>query len=141
MSAPTLAQIRERLKLLREKGRLPGVVAFYAPGIYAGPDSLAFDGEQVKIRRCDCVLEVREALAARDGKTETEVLVTPVPYEELGQDVLARLAGRKLFRADSWAAARSRFHAVSVDPRLVREGWIADLLIELSGNDFPVLPD
>src|SRR5713101_282364 len=133
--------MRERLKLLKEKGRLPGVVAFYSPDFSGETNSLTFDGEQVEVRRCDCVLEIRDFLAARDANSTTAVMLTRVPYEELGQDVLARLAGRKLFRADSWAAVMSRFHAINLDPRLVREGWIADQLMDVPGNEFPAVPN
>ena len=53
---------------------------------------------------------------------------------------MARLAGRRLYRADAWEAAMARFGAHSVDPRIAREGWIADLLLELPGGDFPTVP-
>ncbi len=159
MSAGVLqaAQIRERLKLLKERGRLPGVVAFYSPGVDADAAGVTFEGEHIEIRRCDSVLEIRDFLASRaeaDAKRvisasetppslapATAVLLTRVPYEELGEDVLARLAGRKLFRADSWGAVMSRFQAVKLDPRLVHEGWIAELLLTLPGNDFPAVPN
>jgi hypothetical protein len=73
------AQIRERLRLLKEKGRLPGVVAFYAPDIDTEAASVTFDGEQVEIRRCDCVLEIRDFLAARETNSPTAVISTRVP--------------------------------------------------------------
>ena len=68
------------------------------------------------------------------------VVLTSLSESELGHDVMARLAGRRLYRADAWEAAMARFGAHSVDPRIAREGWIADLLLELPGGDFPTVP-
>ncbi len=139
-TASLLAQIRERIRALRESGKLPGVVGFQFNGEYDGPASMTLEAEPVEVMQCDSVLGIRELLADREDNASTLLMLTSLPQAELGQDLVARLAGRRLFRSDMWAAAMNRFHAHSVDPRIAREAWIAELLLELPGNgDFPAM--
>ena len=137
---PSVPQIRDRVKALRDKGKTSAIIGFHSGGNYEGPESFAFDGETVQIAQSDCVLEIRELLEKAGNDSHTLVVLTSLPESELGHDVIARLAGRRLYRADSWEAAMARFGAHSVDPRIAREGWIADLLLELQGGDFPTVP-
>jgi len=60
----------------------------------------------------------------------TKVLITPLEETDLGNDILLRLAKRRLFQIDSWQIVRSLFQARAVDPGLTRHGWIADRLLE-----------
>src|SRR5205823_4329950 len=45
-------------------------------------------------------------------------------------DVLARLAGRQLYRLDRWQMVRDLFHASEIDPRLPSQEWLADALLQ-----------
>src|SRR5690606_27880173 len=56
---------------------------------------------------------------------------TPLQENELGADVLARLAKRHLFRIQPWQLVKERFRARHVDPRLYeRHPWVARALLE-----------
>jgi hypothetical protein len=69
----------------------------------------------------------------------TKILITPLETKDLSEDILLRLAKRRLFDIDSWQIVRSLFQANSVDPRLSRYGWIAELLLDLvPGEGYPV---
>jgi hypothetical protein len=138
--SPSVPQIRDRVKALRGKGRTSAIIGFHAGGNYEGPQSFALNGETVQIAQSDCVLEIRELLEKAGGDSNTLVVLTSLSESELGHDVMARLAGRRIYRADAWEAAMARFGAHSVDPRIAREGWIADLLLELPGEHFPTVP-
>jgi hypothetical protein len=48
----------------------------------------------------------------------------------LSLDVLARMAGRHLYRIDRWQMVRDLFRARQIDPRLASQGWIADALLQ-----------
>jgi hypothetical protein len=58
------------------------------------------------------------------------VVITPLDEAQLGLDVLARLAGRQLYRIDHWHMVRDLFHAREVDPRLPSQAWLAEALLQ-----------
>ncbi len=65
------------------------------------------------------------------------VLVTPLRDQELGDDVLLRLAKRNSWKFDQWQIVRSLFEAQAVDPRLTQHAWIAETLLEtIPANGF-----
>ena len=61
----------------------------------------------------------------------TKILITPLEEKDLSDDILLRLAKRRLFPIDTWQIVRSLFQAPTVDPRLTRFGWIAEMLLDL----------
>ena len=93
-------------------------------------------GEQsYLIQQCDSPLAMRQALRQPIDEGATKILVTPLEETDLANDILLRLAKRRLFQIDSWQIVRSFFQARAVDPRLTRSGWIADLLLERVPTD------
>ena len=62
-------------------------------------------------------LAVRRAMLAHTQEG-VMVVVTPLEARQLGEDVVARLAGRKLRSFDPWQAAKTIFKADRVDPML-----------------------
>ncbi|MFM7888146.1 MAG: BREX-2 system phosphatase PglZ, partial [Pseudanabaena sp.] len=54
---------------------------------------------------------------------------------DLDDDILMRLAKRKLFSIDPWEVVKSLFQAKSIDPRLCKEQWIADYLIDANTSE------
>src|SRR5690606_4603165 len=70
-----------------------------------------------------------------------KVLITDLEDRDLGEDVLMRLARRRLIPIDRWQIVKSLLRATSIDPRIGRQNWIADLLMELVGAEqFPPAP-
>ncbi len=110
----------------------------------------AVDGETCTVAYCSSALQVREALVslgrgchARQRKSPlpypspggegTEpllVVITPLDEAQLGLDVLARLAGRQLYRIDHWQMVRDLFRARELDPRLPSQAWLAEALLQ-----------
>lgn len=137
--APSAAQIREYVASLRAKHPNDRVFGIRTDGSWSGPARLEIGSEPVEVAQCDSVLAIRERLSERSGESPMLVLLTRVPQAELGGDVLGRLARRRLHEFDSWDLVMERFRAREVDPRLVREGWIAGVLAGLEGgNGFPI---
>ena len=56
--------------------------------------------------------------------------MTPLDEAQLGLDVLARLAGRQLYRIDHWHMVRDLFRARDLDPRLPSQAWLAEALLQ-----------
>ena len=130
--APTFGQIRARVQAVRRKVPDARAVGIQTPGRYAG-ERLRSDGpETYRIEQCDSPLAARVALVDEEPGVTVTVLVTGLSEKELGEDVVVRLANRKLYAIDSWQIVKELFQAHTVDPRLRSHGWVADRLLELA---------
>lgn len=81
------------------------------------PGEVPVNGERFRVVRAQSELAIREALVRREGDERLAIL-TALDDRDLGLDVLARLARRRLLRLDPWETVRSAFGAQSVEPRL-----------------------
>ena len=140
-AAPTFSQIKAQVASIRRK--VPGakVVGIRATGHWAG-ERLRMDGtEAYCITQCDSPLQMRLALQEQVPESTTKVLITSLSDQELGDDVLVRLAKRRLIPIDSWQIIKSLFQARSVDPRVSQHPWMAEKLLELAASDdYPPVP-
>ncbi|MFV2066023.1 MAG: BREX-2 system phosphatase PglZ [Pirellulales bacterium] len=131
MTTPTFSQIKAQVAAIRQKVPQAKVIGIHAPGRWTGA-SIKHDGEQdYAIHQCDSPLSFRLALRQPTDDQMTKVLITNLDEHDLGDDILLRLAKRRLFQIDPWQIVRSLFDARAVDPRLTRHGWIAESLLEL----------
>ncbi len=105
------------------------VLAYSWPQAWSGEDQITVDGMTVPVQRCDSVLELRECLV--DSDDQARVLLVAVPESELGQDVLARIHGRRLLHVDRWQMLGEAFGTQQIDPRLYKLPWMADALFEV----------
>ncbi len=135
--APSFGQIRARVQAVRRKVPDARVVGIQTQGRYSG-DRLRTDGtETYRIEQCDSPLAARVALVDEESGITMTVLVTGLSDHELGDDVLVRLAGRKLYAIDSWQIVKELYQAQTVDPRLRSHGWVADRLLEVAATGPP----
>ncbi len=130
-AAPTISQIRAHVAAVSGKLPTARLIGIHASGRWAGPDRLEAGGQTYLIRQCDSPLALRLALREETEDGAVRVLVTPLPEAEVGEDVLLRLARRRLFPLDAWQVVRTLFQATGIDPRLTARPWIADRLLEL----------
>ena len=101
--APTLAQVREQVAAVRQKVRDAQVVGIRADA-WDGPDTIEIADRSFRVVVCQSPLHVREELLElHDGAGL--VLLTPLSEQELGADVVARLAKRQVFDIDTWRIA------------------------------------
>jgi hypothetical protein len=135
--APTFSQIRAKVQAVRrmlakKEQPPPRFVGIGSPVLYAG-DRVRQDGaDTYRIEQCDSPLAARIALLDEVPGVTVTVLVTGLPEHDLGDDVLVRLAGRKLYTLDAWQIVKELVQAQTIDPRLRGHGWIADRLLELA---------
>lgn len=140
---PSAALIRAQVQSIREKARRedPRVFGFKAEGGWSGTPTLEIDGESFVVAPCRSTLEVRERLAQSEDDGHRLILITALSESDLGEDVVARLARRRLASIDPWEGAVRLFQASKADPRLRREGWMANALIESAPpNGYPAVP-
>jgi len=135
-AAPTFGQIKAQVAAIAKKaGEEARVVGLRSPGRWTG-DRTKQDGERLYvIEQCDSPLAVRIALREELGPNAVKVLVTNLDEQDLGEDVLVRLAKRRLFPLDSWQIVKTLFQAHAIDPRLAKHRWIADHLMESLAHD------
>src|SRR4029434_5834172 len=131
-TGPTPAQVAAHVAMVRRHRPEERVIGIHTPGGWLGWATLQVNGESCNITYCSSGLQVREALVSLEGD-DTEpllVIMTPLDEAQLGLDVLARLAGRQLYRIDHWQMVRDLFHAREVDPRLPSQAWLAEALLQ-----------
>jgi hypothetical protein len=124
------AQLRAQVKSVRDKVPDARVIGVHADGPWTGPSVVRVEGEDIEVAFCPSALAVRERLASRGKDAQRLVVVTDRTENELGSDVLARLARRRLYRIDPWRVVLDLFRARELDPRLPRERWLAEALLE-----------
>ncbi|MFN9364141.1 MAG: BREX-2 system phosphatase PglZ, partial [Planctomycetota bacterium] len=114
------------------------VIGIRSAGRWTGPAEQV-DGElSYSIHQCDSPLAMRVALREPVDEHTTKVLITPLEEGELSEDILLRLAKRRLFQIDTWQIVRSLFQARAIDPRLTRHAWLADALLDsVAGHGTP----
>ena len=129
-AAPSMAQIRAQVAEVR--GRYPQARVIAVQSAAAGETSALHVGsEELTVFHADSVLALRERLAALPGDGPPLVVLTGLTPAELGSDLLARLAGGRLFPMNPWQLVKARFAARHVDPRLTRHGdWVPQALLD-----------
>lgn len=131
MTAPSFSQIKAQVAAIRQKVPQARVIGIHSPGRWTG-EAIAHDGDQdYAIHQCDSPLSFRLALRQPTDEQMTKVLITNLDEHDLGDDILLRLAKRRLFQIDPWQIVRALFDAHAIDPRLTKHSWIAESLLEL----------
>jgi len=139
-AAPTFSQIKAQVTAIRQKVPNARVIGIRAARRWTG-ERLKQDGQETfRIEQCDSPLHMRMVLQSDDG-TAITVLITSLEEGELGDDILVRLARRRLFSIDSWQIVKLLFQARTIDPRITQHGWLAEYLLEAVPVDgFPPAP-
>ena len=131
---PSLAQIRAQVESVREDCPDARAIGIGLPALdesAAAPSALRIGAEELPVVRCRSVLALRERLVDLPATGPPLVVLTDLPPAELGDDLRARLARRRLFSIDAWQLVKERFKARHVDPRLVeRYAWAAPALLD-----------
>lgn len=137
-ASPSIGVIRAQIRAIRNKAPNAKVFGIFSPGRWTGPSIQGEGSDQVAVYQCDSPLQMRLALQdSRDSVTAT-VLVTPLDQGKLSDDILVRMAFRRLHPINSWEIVRSLFKGKQLDPRITRYAFLADMLLEYAGTrDFP----
>ena len=87
---------------------------------------------RLRVAPCRSTLELRERLieAERGDEDVVWVFLADLPPTELGADVEARLFKGRLLEESPWAPVLRRLRTRSLDPRLARRTWMAELLLD-----------
>lgn len=133
-TSPAAARIRAQAASIHRKKREEDrwrCIAVRSTVPWDGEEIYPIEGRPYRFAQCDSALRVREALLGLGAEPDTDlVIVTNLDPSELGADVLARVAKRKLHSVDAWGTVVDMFGARSAAPTLRIRKWIADVLLE-----------
>lgn len=130
---PSVAQIQAQVASIREGCRTARAIGISMPKLHEAapaPSVLRVGSEELPVFECSSVLALRERLVELPGAGPPLVVLTDLPQNELGEDLRARFARRKLFPIDLWQLVKDRFKVRNVDPRLVGITWTARALLD-----------
>ena len=140
-AALTFGQIKAQVATVRKHNAHERVIGIRARGRWTGERCKPDGNESYVIEQCDSPLAMRIALRENTPADTIKVLITSLDEKDLGEDILLRLAKRRLFGIDSWQLVSAQFQAQTIDPRVSRHAWIAEHLLEVnSGEDLPPAP-
>ncbi len=129
----TEGQIKAQVRSIRQKSRVttePAAYALRSDKPWNGAPILSIDGMDHRVAFCRSGLELREKL--RQARTENEPLVVLCPFgtEQLDDDVVARLAKRRVHPPETRELLASLFQVAAVDPRVFATPALAQGLVE-----------
>lgn len=131
---PSFAQVRAQVKSIRDRYPDARAIGIGLPALdeaTPAPRVLKIESEELPVHQCGSVLALRERLIDLPTAGPPLVVLTDLSPAELGGDVLAKLAHRKLFSIETWQLVKERFRATWVDPRLVEgHAWAARPLLD-----------
>lgn len=138
----TEGQIKAQVRSIRRTTRKPMVaVALRCSTPWNGPSRLMIDNQPHQVAWCRSDLEVRALLHAAAAARESSIALCPFDSGQLGDDVLARLAKRRVHPPHTGDILSSLFQAASVDPRILANAALANALIETAPSDgYPPVP-
>jgi PglZ domain len=127
---PTPEQAAAQVALIRRQRPEAQVIGIAVAGAWPGGQELRVNGETLPVAFCTSALQVSDVLVSQASDGSPMVIITNLDDDQLSLDVLARMAGRRLYRIDRWQMVRDLFRARQIDPRLASQGWIADVLLQ-----------
>lgn len=136
-ASPSIGVIRAQIRAIRNKAPQAQVFGIFTPGRWTGPAIDGVGDDQIAVYQCDSPLQMRLALQNAPETAAATVLVTPLDQGKVSDDILVRMALRKLHPINSWEIVRSLFQAKHLDPRITRHAFLAEMLLDhASGRDF-----
>lgn len=145
MAGVVLSPAALRAQLAALRGHFPTdespVVAFHGDHAWNGGDQLQADNAVWSVLVSRSPLQIREALASHTTGSPPLVVLTPLTSADLGADVMARFAKRRLLELDTWEPVLRAFGASKLDARLAQHRWLADALLSaMPGDGYPQVP-
>ena len=117
--------------------------AIQSAGDWQGSDSLVIDGVDHLVLPCMSDLQLREALLQAEKENKPSVLLCSMNSETIGEDVMDRLAKRRVFSPQVREMVAELFSVspTRIDPRVLKTKVLMTGLLELVPPDgYPPVP-
>lgn len=110
----------------------PPHFAIRSNGAWSGPDRLLIDGVEHLVLPCISDLQVREALLEAETANSPAVLLCAMGDEALGEDVINRLAKRRVFSPQVREMVAELFSVspTRIDPRVLKSKVLMNALLD-----------
>jgi hypothetical protein len=131
MTALTAGQIQAQVSAIRKRIK-NGAQSFaiLTTEAWDGPDRLQIDGIEHLVMSCVSDLQAREALLRAGEENKPAVLLCAVSSDKLGDDVIARLAKRRVFTPQTLDILTELFSVRIVDPRVLSTKALVEALLD-----------
>ena len=110
-ASPSIGVIRAQIRAIRNKAPNAKAFGIFATGRWTGPVVQGAGNDQIAVYQCDSPLQMRLAPQSAPETASATVLITPLDQGKVSDDILLRLALRKLHPINSWEIVRSLFKA------------------------------
>ncbi len=132
----TEGQIKAQVRSIRKKANRSAVAfALRSDGPWSGPPRVTIDNVPHRVAFCRSDLELRELLRSASAENEPLVALCPFDSAQLGEDVLARLAKRRVHPPQQMEILGTLFQATSVDSRILTNVPLTNALVEHAPSD------
>jgi hypothetical protein len=137
----SLSQIRAQVTNILRKAPGSRVIGIRTVNGWKGTSEIRVNDREYKVIHCVSELQIREALLDASSSDVPVVVVTNLEEGELGQDLVARFARRRLHSVEGWTILKDIFQAREIDPNLLQRSWLADFMMEiLPAEGVPPVP-
>lgn len=131
----TFDHLKAQAAAVRQKVEGANRIGIHTAGQWTGESERSDSQVTYRIHQCGSPLSFRQALGQPVVGTDVHLYLTPLEDGDLGDEILMRLEKQRLFAVDQWQIIRSLFDAKSVDPRLMKQGWVAEELLRLPARE------
>jgi hypothetical protein len=121
------SQVSVRVREIHKKNPDAKVIGIRTDAEWQGGGTCVAGDTSFRVISCHSVLEVRAALV--NPENMPLVILTDLSVDDLGKDVLARIARRKLYTTDAWVLIKELFQAKEIDPRIKSRKILADAIL------------
>ena len=136
----TEPQLRSEVAEILGLAPEPLAIGLRTTARWAGPEFVEYAGRRHKVVAAASVLEIREALAEAEESGIPVIVLTPLDSQQIGRDVLGRLARGRLYAPDLWQAVLHAFKARRAASSL-QDSTLAQALIDHAPPDgYPPVP-
>jgi hypothetical protein len=131
----TEGQIKAQVRAIRKEKPSASAFAIRSDSPWSGPPRLTIDNVQHRVAFCRSDLELRELLRSASADNEPLVALCPFNSAQLGEDVLARLARKRVHAPQQTEILKTLFLATSVDARILTNVPLTNALVEHAPSD------
>jgi hypothetical protein len=126
----TEGQIKAQVRAIRKAKPSATAFAIRSDSPWNGAPRLTIESVSHRVAFCRSDLELREQLRSASADNELLIALCPFNSSQLGEDVLARLARKRVHSPQQTEILKTLFQATSVDTRILTSGPLLNGLVE-----------
>ena len=128
--------------MVLEKAPRATVIGLRTLNRWEGGSHLLIHDRKFLVAQCGSSLALRAAVIDAREAGFPLVVVTDLNDSDLGDDVRALLAKRRLIAIRPWESVKELFRAREIDPSIMRKQWLAEALLDVVPEaGFDVVPN